>query len=229
MLFDPPLKRGTLLRRYKRFLADVRCEFGDRITMHCANTGAMLGCSEPGIPVWYSTSANEKRKYRHSLELVQPSKGDLVCVNTARANQLVREALDSGTIDHLRELQPFKAETPIPNHSGRFDFGNSKAVIEVKSVTWCRNGIGSFPDAVSSRATRHVEALESCVQLGFNAFLLFCVPHTAIKQVTVSRDIDPIYCAAVERAVSAGVSVLAYSCELSDVEFRLAHEIPVVL
>lgn len=229
MTFDPPLKRGTLLRRYKRFLADVRCEHGELVTMHCANTGAMLGCSEPGSIVWYSTSANAKRKYPHSLELVQPSEGGLVCVNTARANQLVGEAIERGSIDQLKDFRSLKSESPIPTETGRFDFGNSEAVIEVKSVTWCRGGVGSFPDAVSSRATKHVEALESCVQLGLKAYLLFCVPHTAIEQVTVSRDIDPVYCGSVERAVSAGVNVLAYSCKLSDVEFRLANEIPVLL
>ena len=227
--FDPPLERGTLLRRYKRFLADVRCEDGTRKTMHCANTGAMLGCSDPGCPIWYSTSSNKGRKYPNSLELVETGEKALVCVNTARANQLVGEALASGAIKQFRDHEPFKAETAIPNGSGRFDFGNSKTVIEVKSVTWCRDGIGAFPDAVSERAKKHVDALAACAQSGFESVLLFCVPHTGIETVTVAREIDPKYCEAVDRAVDLGVSVIAYGCQLNASSFLPDRELPVRL
>ena len=234
MKFVPPLAPGVLVRRYKRFLADVEVAGRGVVTMHCANTGAMLGCDTPGSPVWFSTSANPKRKYRHSLELVEVTDGGrscTACVNTARPNTIVGEALAAGRIAELGNA-PVRREVAIPGESGRFDFALGGAVptlVEVKSVTLCREGIGAFPDAVSARARRHVEALTRCVGAGRRAVLLFCVPHTGIRRVTAADDIDPDYGAALRAAVAAGVKVLAYGCVVTPKEVAIAGALPVDL
>lgn len=235
MRFEPPLAPGVLVRRYKRFLADVEVAGCGMVTMHCANTGAMLGCAAPGSQVWFSTSTAKHRKYAHSLELVATREGgapSLACVNTARANAVVGEALAAGRIDGLPS-GPIRREAPIPGVKGRFDFAvggaESPTFVEVKSVTLCRGGVGAFPDAVSERAKRHVEALARCAAAGCGAVLLFCAAHTGIRQVTAADDIDPRYGAALRRAVAAGVRVLAYGCRISSSELTLADALPVAL
>ena len=234
MRFSPPLAPGVLVRRYKRFLADVDVAGRGVVTMHCANTGAMLGCDTPGSPVWFSTSCNPKRKYAHSLELVEVADGAracTVCVNTARPNAIVEEALAAGEIVELGD-GAWRREVAIPGEPGRFDFalGEDRATfVEVKSVTLCRDGVGAFPDAVSERARRHVQALARCVRNGHRAVLLFCAPHTGIRRVTVADDIDPGYGEAVREAVAAGVEVLAYGCVVTPEEVAIAAALPVDL
>ena len=234
MRFSPPLERGLLVRRYKRFLADVEVAGRGVVTMHCANTGAMLGCDTPGSRAWFSTSDNPKRKYPHSLELVEVRDGAracTVCVNTARPNAVVEEALATGKIAELRH-GPRRREVAIPGEPGRFDFalGEDPATfVEVKSVTLCRDGVGAFPDAVSERARRHVEALARCVARGNRSVLLFCVPHTGIRRVTVADDIDPRYGEAVREAVAAGVEVLAYGCVVTPEEVAIERALPLEL
>ena len=233
MRFHPPLAQGVLVRRYKRFLADVEVPSQGAVTMHCANTGAMTGCGEPGSRVWFSTSANPKRKYPHSLELVEaegPS-GGMICVNTARANAVVGEALDGGRIKALAGA-PVRREAPIPDERGRFDFAIGAApatYVEVKSVTLCRDGVGAFPDAVSERAKRHVEALARQATSGGRAALLFCAPHTGVRAVTAADDIDPDYGVALRSAAAAGVMVLAYGCVVTPQEVTLRGALPVLL
>ena len=223
-----------LVRRYKRFLADVEVPGRGVVTMHCANTGAMLGCDTPGSPVWFSTSANPKRKYTHSLELVEVLDGAApctVCVNTARPNAIVEEALADGNIVELAGA-PLQREVAIPGESGRFDFAlrtDPVTYVEVKSVTLCRDGVGAFPDAVSVRARRHAEALARCVAAGSRAVLLFCVPHTGIRRVTLADEIDPEYGAAVRRAAAAGIEVLAYGCVVTPAELAVERALPVEL
>lgn len=225
MNFDPPLQQATMLHRYKRFLVDARLADGTRETLHCANTGAMLGCVFPGLPIFYSISDNPKRKLRCSVELVQSDLGHLICVNTARANQVVKEALAQGSIPELAE-QMFKSEVKIPDESGRFDFGNDDVFVEVKSVTYLRDDIGVFPDARSERATKHVKALQRQVGRNARAILLFCVPHTGIEKVGVAADIDPVYAVAVAEAMDAGVEVLAYRCDVTPSKLALTRRVP---
>ena len=225
MDFEPALRRATMLRRYKRFLVDIRLTNGKRDTIHCANTGAMSACVYPGLPVYYSISDNPKRKLRGSLELVQTPDHHLVCVNTNRANQIVKEALTARMIDELRDGD-FRSEVKIPDESGRFDFGNGDVFVEVKNVTYLRGGMGVFPDAKSARATKHVNALQRCVHRGERGVLLFCVPHTGIERVAIADDIDPTYDAAVRDAISAGVEVLAYRCEVTPTTLVLDRVVP---
>ena len=225
--FEPPLRRATMLRRYKRFLADVRLLDGSRETLHCANTGAMTGCVFEGLPVYFSVSDNPKRKLRGSLELVQTPDDHLVCVNTSLANRITKEALATHA---LRELPPgdYRAEVAIPDEKGRFDFGIEDTFIEVKSVTYLRDGVGVFPDARSERATKHVNALRRCVERGERGVLLFCVPHSGIEQVAIADDIDPAYADAVQIAEAAGVEILAYRCEVTPKSLVLARPVPFV-
>ena len=189
--------------------------------MHCANTGAMTGCAEPGSPVWYSTAANPRRKYAHTLELVRDADADLIAVNTARANGLVAEALESGLLPGFRAGLPVRREVPIPGASsrggkrGRFDLLAGETYIEVKTVTLKAADSGAFPDAVSVRATRHAEALAELARSGWSTALVFCVLHSGIRAVRPADEIDPAYGDALRRAARAGVTVLALRCDIS--------------
>jgi sugar fermentation stimulation protein A len=213
----PQLQRGTLLRRYKRFLADVELEDGSVLTTHCPNTGAMTGCAEPGSPVWYSRSDNTDRKYPHTLEMVNTPAG-YVSVNTGRANALVGEAIASNVIQELRGALEVKAEAKIPEGNGRFDFlvtlPKIRAWVEVKSTTLLvADGVGAFPDAVSSRALKHVEALVKRVQAGDRGVLIFCAQHCGIRSVRAAQEIHPEYAESLHAAIEQGVEVLAYGCD----------------
>lgn len=229
MDFDNRLNEGIFLRRYKRFFVDVATPEGLERTIHCANTGAMTGCSTRGSRIWYSTSTNPKRKLKHSIELVETDERHLVCVNTARANQLVAEIFDLKHVYQVPESGQLSREITIPGENGRFDFGNETTVIEVKSVTWGNQGIGRFPDAPSSRATRHVQALRSCAKQGLNAFLFFAVLHTGVERVTVATEVDSVYASAMREAVKDNVKVFAYRWKLSPTEMTLDREIPFYL
>ena len=233
MEFSPPLERATLLLRYKRFLADVTTADGNRLTIHCANTGAMSGCSDAGSAVWYSRSDRPGRKYPHTLELVETADKDLVGVNTARANELVAEALRNGRIRQVSNGL-IRSEVPVPDDRGRFDFAVSApdgamTYIEVKSVTLSRgDGLGAFPDARSERATRHVRALQRVQSAGQRAVLIFCVQHSGVERVTTADDIDPDYGAALREARAAGVAIVAYKAAMDSRGMTLRDELHVV-
>lgn len=229
MKFDSRLGEGVFLKRYKRFFVDIATPEGMTVTVHCANTGAMTGCSAPGSRIWYSTSSNPNRKLKHSLELVETDERHLVCVNTARANQLVAEILESGRVCQVPRSERFLREFKISGEQGRFDFGNESIVIEVKSVTWGERGIGRFPDARSVRATRHVQALQKLTTQGYNAILLFAVLHTGVEKVTVTTEIDEDYCNVMKEALSREVKIVAYRWKLSPTEMTLDREVPFYL
>lgn len=233
MQLDPPLATGRLLKRYKRFLADIRTAHDEILTVHCPNTGAMLGCAEPDSEVWYSDSGNPQRKYRHTLEVVCSHLGR-VGVNTARANRLVEEAILERRIVELDGYEDLRREAPIPDSRGRFDFLLSgpqpSCYVEVKSLTLAyADGLGAFPDAVSDRAVRHVEALARRVAAGDRAVLIFCVQHTGIDRVTAAEDIHPEYGAALRLALSGGLEVLAYGCDIQRESIRLGDRLPFTL
>lgn len=236
MKFDPPLRAGRLIRRYKRFLADVETADGV-ITVHCPNTGAMTGCSSPGLEVWCSTAPNPQRKYPLTLEVVCTPRGR-VGVNTARANQLVAEALAQARIAELRGYTEVRREAAIPDaangRSGRFDFllqgDDGPCWVEVKSLTLCHaDGRGAFPDAVSERALGHVEALARRRRLGERAVLLFCVQHCGVRFATPADEVHPAYGAALRDAAAAGVEVLAYGCRIGRRSIVLSSTLPVRL
>ena len=215
MRFTPVLRTGVLIRRYKRFLADVETPMGETLTMHCANTGAMIGCAEPGSAVWYSESANPKRKYRHTLEIVRNHEGHYIGVNTSRANALVADAIAEGLVPGIASSGPIRREVAIPGERGRFDLLVGGVFVEVKSVTLKLEDSGAFPDAVSVRATRHVDALARLAQSGRPAALVFCVLHGGIAQVRSADEIDAAYGAALRRAATVGVRIVALGCRIS--------------
>lgn len=232
MRFEPALHRGRLLRRYKRFLADIDVG-GEVRTLHCPNTGAMTGCAEPGSEAWFSISADPRRKYPGTLEVVCTPRGR-VGVNTSLANRLVAEAIGAGRVPELAGYSDLSREVAIPGERGRFDFSLvgdcGTCWVEVKSMTLClEDGTGAFPDAVSERALRHVQALMARRQDGERAVLLFCVQHTGVRWATPADHIQPAYGAALRAAVDLGVEVLAYGCGIERDEISLTMPLPVRL
>lgn len=233
MQLTPPLHKGTLLRRYKRFLADVELASGEMETMHCPNTGAMTGCAAPGSECWFSRSDNPRRKYAGTLEVVV-SNSRRIGVNTARANSLIREALEVGRLPDFAGAQVLRAEVAIPDEAGRFDLllerEGQRCLVEIKNVTLAQpTGLGLFPDTRSQRALKHVRALTRQVQAGGQAALIFCVQHTGINRVSTADEIDPEYGAAVREARSAGVQICAYGCSIEPDEITVTGGLPVLL
>jgi sugar fermentation stimulation protein A len=230
----PELQKGRLLRRYKRFLADIETAEGEVITVHCPNTGAMTGCVDPGSTAYYSVSDNPKRKYPCTLEFVETTVG-LVSVNTGRANTLVGEALAAEQIMGLAGYTDIKAESKIPDGGGRFDFlarnaEQASAFVEVKSVTlYTEDGAGEFPDAVSERALKHVHALKRMVSMGHRGVLIFCAQHCGISRVSPARSIDPAYAQGLEEAIDAGIEVYAAGCVTDLKTMRIDRAIPFAL
>lgn len=248
MKFATALTPAVLLRRYKRFLADVTLESGEALTVHCPNTGAMTGCDKPGSRVWLVHSDNPKRKYAYSLEQVLTESGR-VGVNTGRANALIKEALSEDALPELSRYALHKAEAPIPaalsgdserhlpTNKGRFDFllaehegGLADCYVEVKSVTLvAQGGLGLFPDAVSARALKHVRALQALLDQGLRAVLVFCVQHDGISKVSPADQVDPEYAAALRAAARSGVEVFAYRAQMSATGTVIDASLPVAL
>lgn len=230
----PKLSSATLIKRYKRFLADITLENGTETTIHCANTGAMTGCAEPGSTVWYSTSDNTKRKYPCSWELTQLPNNDVICINTAMANKVAIEAIENKVITQLADFDSLKAEVKYGEENSRIDIllskkGNPACYIEVKSVTLLQNGQGYFPDAKTIRGQKHLRELMAMVEQGHRAVLLFTALHSGINSVSPADHIDPIYADLLREAIAKGVEVLAYKADINTQELTLNKQVPVVL
>ena len=232
MRFEPPLIRGTLLRRYKRFLADVRLETGETVTAHCPNTGSMLGCAEPGMTVWLSRSDNPARKYPLTWEMVDVGDGRLVGIHTGRSNALVRAGIESGTVTELAGYETLRAEVKMGEGS-RVDFvldahGRRSCVVEVKNVSAAvENRCAVFPDAVSVRARKHLQMLMACVESGQRAVLCYCVQREDVDEVRPAVDIDPDYARTLAQARSAGVEVMAWGARLDPAGIELTRRLRV--
>lgn len=236
MKFQPALDEGVLLRRYKRFLADVRLPGGEEITIHCPNTGSMKACLAEGSPCWFSTSDNAKRKYPNTWEIATTPAGDLAGVNTGRANALVVEAIEHGVIAELQGYETLKTEVRYGEERSRIDIFLSGAAdqidcyVEVKNVTLCEDaGQGLFPDSVSTRGSKHLRELALMVEQGHRAVLLFCVQHSGIERVSAAAEIDPVYAATLKEVVGKGVEVYAYQADLSAQEIVLRRRLPVIV
>ncbi len=233
MHYHPPLIPGRLLRRYKRFLADVALADGREVTAHCANTGAMTGLAEPGMRVWLHDSGNPKRKHPLSWELVEPRPGVLAHVNTSRSNALAAEALENGRIPELAGYPVMRREVRTGASGSRLDFllagrGRADCYLEVKHLTLQTGaGHGAFPDAVTRRGRRHLEELAGRVAGGQRAVLLFCVARTDVESVGPAHAIDPDYARAFDDAWAAGVEVLARRLEIGKNRVFLLRPVPV--
>jgi len=209
----PSLIEGRLKSRYKRFLADVELSDGDEVVCaHCPNTGAMTGCQLDNAPVWLSYHTNPARKLSWTWELVATDTG-LACIHSALANQVVEEGLRGGYFPSV--AQPGKSirrEVRLGKGS-RMDFflpSDQGIFLEVKSVTLhLGGGLGAFPDAISLRATKHLQEMQNALHEGYRAVLVFCVMHTAIERVIPATDIDPTYSQQLMNAIEAGLEVYA--------------------
>jgi len=238
MEFVPALREGILLKRYKRFLADIETDDGSVLTLHCPNTGSMLNCCEPGWRVWFSTSDNPRRKYSSTWEMVENDSGELIGINPGRANYLVEEALEAGIVRELRGYGNRRREVRFGEENSRIDFlleraeGNAarECYVEVKSVTLgLGGGQGVFPDAITTRGQKHLRELIEIKARGQRAVLLFCVQHSGIDEVAPADYIDADYGSLLRKAAGVGVELFAYKVMLSPQEIKVAHRIPVKL
>ena len=224
MRFSPELEQGVLVVRYKRFLADIKTDSGELLTIHCPNTGSMFNCMMPGGRVWFSRTNDPKRKLPGTWEISETPQGRLACVNTGRANHLVEEALRAGVITELNGFTALKREVAYGLEKSRVDFrldyAHGPAYVEVKSVTLGFDGsaVAAFPDAVTQRGARHLRELATLAREGVRAVLLYCVNITGIEAVRPAQEIDPGYADALREAVAAGVEVLAYGVKLTPEE-----------
>lgn len=233
MKFEPQLESATLIKRYKRFLADIRLPDSSERTIHCANTGAMTGCAEAGNRVWYSTSDNPKRKYPNSWELSETRQGHRICVNTIRANQLALEAIQAGVITQLQGYEQLQTEVKYGQENSRIDLllsanNQPNCYVEVKSVTLLDEkltGQGYFPDAVTLRGQKHLRELTQMAQSGSRAVLLFTVLHSGIEKVSPAHHIDADYSQLLKYAQEQGVEILCYKAELCDTEIKLVESL----
>lgn len=234
MRFELPLEEVTLLRRYKRFLADVRRPDGVELTVHCPNSGAMTTCAEPGRPAIISDSGNPKRKLRHTLEMVHM--GDAwVGVNTANPNRAVQGFIESGAVPELDGYGTLRREVKY-GREGRSridilleDAGRPKCYVEIKNATLRDGEHAAFPDAVTTRGLKHLEELIDVVRAGDRGVIFFFIGREDCRRMRPADEIDPAYGAALRRAVDAGVEALAYRMSLSPDGIRLLERAPVDL
>ncbi|HXZ48183.1 MAG TPA: DNA/RNA nuclease SfsA [Usitatibacter sp.] len=232
MIFTGQLVEGRLIRRYKRFLADVQLARGV-VTAACPNTGSMLGCCEPGSRVWLSESANPKRKYRHTWEIVEADEV-LVGINTGLPNALVHEAIAAGAIPELGGYAILRREVPFGEERSRVDLlleapGREPCYVEVKNVTAAvRRGVALFPDAVSDRGSKHLRELIRLKAAGRRPVQLYCVQRGDVREVRPADGIDPEYGRMLREATAAGVEVLAYRARVTLREIALEQRIPVI-
>ena len=235
MRFHPPLEEGRLVRRYKRFLADIETIGGELQTIHCPNTGSMFNCMVEGGQVWFSRSNDPKRKLPGTWEISETPQGRLACVNTARANTLVEEALRAGVITELNGFTALKREVSYGQENSRIDFRldylDVPAFVEVKSVTLGFDGsaVAAFPDAVTQRGAKHLRELACLARDGIRAVQLYCVNLSGVEAVRPAEEIDPGYAAALREAVASGVEVLAYGVRLTAEEVCIDRRLDVLL
>ncbi len=221
----PPLIRGTLISRYKRFLADVKLRNGRVVTAHCPNSGSMLSCSEPGQTVYLSRHDNPNRRLKYTWEMIQMSTS-LVGVNTLVPNRLTRAAIIAGMIPELEGFERVRSEVRYGKNS-RIDLllekGNHRCFVEVKNCTLVTNGVAYFPDAVTSRGLKHLRELRSQVRLSDRCVMFYLVQRMDARLFMPADHIDPAYGRELRRAVSDGVEVMVYDTILDTEGIRLSR------
>lgn len=237
MDFPSPLLRGSLIQRYKRFLADVRLDDGSVVTATCPNTGSMMGLREPGQTVWLSTSDSPTRKYKHTWELVEHDLGNgpsLVGVNTSHPNKIIADAIAASKIKTLADHATLERERKYGKNS-RIDILLTDPVkgtvyVEVKNVHMSRRaGRAEFPDSITERGAKHLVELSDMVREGHRAVMVFLIQRTDVTALSLARDVDPKYGAAFDLAQSAGVEMLALKCKLSTLAITADKLIPIKL
>ena len=235
MRFPSPLVRGTLIQRYKRFLADVRLDDGRLITATCPNTGSMLGLTAPGLPVWLSESDSETRKYRFTWELVETDLGKgplLVGINTGHPNKLVAEAIAAKRIKHLAGYAGLRREVNYGRNS-RIDLllecaRKGLCYVEIKNVHLSRrHGLAEFPDSVTARGVKHLAEMSDMVREGHRAVMVFLIQRSEAKRLAFARDIDRTYGEAFDAARAAGVEAIALRCRMATDAIVVDRAVPI--
>ncbi|WP_293574691.1 DNA/RNA nuclease SfsA [Phaeobacter sp.] len=230
MRFPTPLLRATLIRRYKRFLADCQLEDGREVTAHCANPGSMMGLADPGSPVWLEPNDDPKKKLKYGWRVVEVAGGALVGVDTSVPNRALKAALEAREIPALAAYETVRAEVKYAEKS-RIDFllqqpGLPDCYVEVKSVTLSRQpGLAEFPDSVTARGAKHLGNLADMCRAGHRAVLLYLVQRGDCDRFAIAADIDPAYGAAWEAAAEAGVERLVIATEVTSEGVRITGEI----
>ena len=232
MQFQTPLVPARLIRRYKRFLADIRLDDGREVTAHCANPGSMMGLAEEGMKIWVESNDDPKKKLKYGWRLVDHENGHFTGVDTAVPNRALRAALMAGEV---REFAAYSEVLPEQKYGekSRIDFllkgdGLPDAYIEVKSVTLSRQaGLAEFPDSVTARGTKHLGELAAMVELGHRAVMVYLVQRTDCTAMALAGDIDPAYAAAFAKARAAGVEVLCYDTQISPERVELGQVLDV--
>ena len=220
MRFQTPLVPARLLRRYKRFLADVLLEDGQEVTVHCPNPGSMMGLCEPGTRVLVEPNSDSRKKLKYAWRLVMHENGHMIGIDTGAANTIVKETLVERKIALFETYEILRAEVKYGTNS-RVDFllteqGQKDIYLEVKSVTLVRQeGVAEFPDSVTARGLKHLQELASVVGMGYRGALLFLIQRNDCHVCKIARDIDPAYAKGVEYAVSRGVEILCMASHIS--------------
>ena len=226
MKFTNSLIKGKLLKRYKRFFADIKVN-NKIITAHCPNTGSMQGLLDQDNEVLVTKHDNPKRKLKFTLEIIKAKKR-YVGVNTHRANKIVNHGLENKLISEFKTIKNIKPEFKFSDDT-RFDFLCDNNLIEVKNVTLFReNDIAEFPDAVTSRGTKHLNMLIKSIKKGYKPYVLFLTQIQNINNFRIAKDIDQIYFENYKYAKKAGVKFLAYRCKLSSKEIKIEKKINII-
>ena len=235
MEFLDPLIRGTLIKRYKRFLTDVELETGEIVIAHCANPGSMLSLLVEGAEVWLSPARNPDRKLKYTWEMIRIGEA-FVGLNTHFANKIVEEAIENGQIPELAGYETLRREVKYGKNS-RIDIllegdGVPMCYVEIKSVTMSRpekceraNKLAEFPDSVTARGTKHLQELSDQVQGGKRAVMFYLVQRADCDEFAIAGDIDPTYAAALKAAKSAGVEALCYGCTVSPDTIKITRKL----
>lgn len=236
MRFETPLLRGTLMQRYKRFLADARLDDGGVVTATCPNTGSMAGLTAPGSTVYLSRSDSATRKYPHTWEMVETDLGRgrvLVGINTSLPNRLVAEAIEAGRMPELAGYASRRAEVRYGQNS-RIDIllegpGRPPCYVEIKNVHMSRTvGLAEFPDCVTARGAKHLDELARMVESGARSVMLFLVQRADTASFRLARAIDPGYAVAFDAARRAGVEMLCYACDVAPEAITVARALPIM-
>lgn len=232
MRWPSPLIPARLIKRYKRFLADVVLENGEETTVHCPNPGSMLGLDREGSNVWVSRSSNPKRKLPLTFEMIEVD-GGLVGINTIYPNRLVEEAIKGGIIPELAGYDSLRREVAY-DEGCRIDFllegeGRPPCFVEVKNVHLKRDGEAEFPDCVTKRGAKHLAALARQITSGSRAVTAYVVQRTDCNAFSLADDIDPAYALAFAKARNVGVEMLCHRCDISVDEIKLASALPIVV
>jgi sugar fermentation stimulation protein A len=226
MKFTNSLIKGKLIKRYKRFFTDIEAN-NKTLIAHCPNTGSMMGLLDKGNDVWITKNNDPKRKLKFTLEMIKVKKR-IIGVNTHRANRIVEHALNNKLIDEFKSIKNIKAEFKYSDDT-RFDFLCDKKILEVKNVTLLRDdNVAEFPDAVTSRGSKHLKMLINSIKKGYKPYVLFLTQIQDINKFKIAKDIDANYFKDYIEAKKAGVNFIAYRCYLSSKEIKIEKKINII-